>query len=293
MTDTIASRSHFSVVYEPKNDSYSIMDAGSKWGTFVKVNKSVCLSCGDWIRLGKTELVIRHCGGGCANHRWHAKDNPSVVGQFDKHRVRPQGASAEQAEQVELRVVRETEDALRGMLGGVRAPAWPAACVQVAPPQAQASRRERRTQLGLAAAKDQPSQPAALASVVPVPPLEIDFIAGPRLGEKLVLTERVSTVGRSETTTVQITDSTLANISRVHCIFEYVGGRWHLRDNNSTNGTWLRLSCVLQPSVPRPLSPGMSVLAGTHEFLVEEAELSHWWLPSAGCRVLDEMCLQR
>lgn len=291
MSEPIASRSHFSVVYEPTTDRYNIMDAGSKWGTFLKVTKPVCLSCGDWIRLGNAELVIRHCGGGCANHRWHAADKMNSTRQFGKHRPRPEGVGAEQQSCEE----REAEDALQGMLGGVRRPAWPTPVVQVTPPQAAVAGRatasggKRPAEPGLAAAQEQPPQPAALASLVPVPPLEIDFIAGPRMGEKLVLTERVSTMGRSDATTAQITDATLANISRVHCIFEYVGNRWHLRDNNSTNGTWQRLSCVLQPSVPRPLSPGTSVLAGTHEFLVEEAELTHWWLPSAACGVLDEM----
>jgi len=191
---------------------------------------------------------------------------------------------------------REVEDALQGILGGVRGPAWPAPQVTLRGPQAAGSSKatasggRRLAELGLAAAaQDQPPQPAALASLVPVPPLEIDFIAGPRMGEKIVLTDRVISMGRSDESRLVIGDTTLANISRVHCVFEYVGSRWHLRDNSSTNGTWQRLSCVLQPSVPMPLSPGMSVLAGMHEFLVEEAELTHWWLPCAASGVLDEI----
>lgn len=27
------------------------------------------LSCGDWIRIGNAELVIRYCGGGCKSKR--------------------------------------------------------------------------------------------------------------------------------------------------------------------------------------------------------------------------------
>lgn len=123
-----------------------------------------------------------------------------------------------------------------------------------------------------------PTQPA---TVVPIAPLELDFISGPRMGEKLVLCERICTLGRGEGNTIQVSDSQLASVSRVHCIFEYCGDRWQMRDNGSTNGTWRRLSCVLEPSAPVPLVDGLSIQAGAHEFLVEEAEMRHWWIPSA------------
>merc|ERR1712039_960018 len=96
-----------------------------------------------------------------------------------------------------------------------------------------------------------------------------------------VLCERVCTLGRGEGNTIQVSDSQLASVSRVHCIFEYTGDRWHMRDNGSTNGTWRRLSCVLEPSAPIPLYDGLSIQAGVHEFLVEEAEMKHWWIPSS------------
>jgi pSer/pThr/pTyr-binding forkhead associated (FHA) protein len=248
MNVPIALHSHFDVVYEPTTDGYSIMDVGSKWGTFVKVTDQLCLSCGDWIRLGSVELVIRRCGGGCANHRCRARKMSSLR-PLDRHRPRLEDVGAEQCCEE-----RGAEGALQGAPGGVRVPGWP-----------------------------------TLSEQLTVPPLEIDFVAGPRMGEKLVLTKRVSTMGRSDAATVQISDAVLTNISRVHCVFECIGGRWHLRDSSSTNGTWRRLSCVLQPSALKPLSPGMSVLAGAHEFLVEEAELTHWWMPSAACGVLEEM----
>jgi len=124
---------------------------------------------------------------------------------------------------------------------------------------------------------------------VPVPPLELDFITGPRTGERLTLFERRATMGRGEAATIQISDPMLANVSRIHCVFEYIGNRWHIRDNGSTNGTWRRLSCVLEPSKPTPLASGMSILAGVHEFRVEEGALGQWWLPSAASAVLSEM----
>merc|ERR1712032_635716 len=129
----------------------------------------------------------------------------------------------------------------------------------------------------------------ARKTVVPVPPLEIDFISGPRMGEKVVLESRVCTLGRGDASNVQVFDPDVVNVSRVHCIFEYTGNRWCMRDNNSTNGTWRRLSCVLEPSKPVPLCDGMSILAGVHELLVEEAELTRWWLPSAFCATLEDL----
>jgi len=127
---------------------------------------------------------------------------------------------------------------------------------------------------------------------VPIAPLELDFISGPRMGEKLVLCERVCTLGRGEGNTIQVSDSQLASVSRVHCIFEYSGSRWHMRDNGSTNGTWRRLSCVLEPSDPMPLSDGMSIQAGVHEFLVEEAEMRQMWVPSMASAAFQELCEQ-
>lgn len=115
---------------------------------------------------------------------------------------------------------------------------------------------------------------------MPISPLELDFISGPRMGEKLMLCDRVCTLGRGEGNTIQVSDSQLASVSRVHCIFEYSGDRWQMRDNGSTNGTWRRLSCVLEPSAPVPLFDGVSIQAGVHEFLVEEAEMRRTWIPS-------------
>lgn len=129
--------------------------------------------------------------------------------------------------------------------------------------------------------------PRQLATQVPIHPLELDFISGPRTGERLTLSERRCTMGRGEQATIQVSDPALSNVSRVHCIFEYVGNRWHIRDNGSTNGTWRRLSCILEPSKPMPLEPGMSILAGVHEFRVEEAEIDRYWLPSAAQAVLE------
>jgi len=124
---------------------------------------------------------------------------------------------------------------------------------------------------------------------VPISPLELEFISGPRMGERVTLFERFSTLGRAEGSTIQVSDPVLSNISRTHCIFEYIGNRWYLRDNASTNGTWRRLSCVLQPSRPQPLQAGVSILAGVHEFQVEEVEMQHCWAPSAAVAALEDL----
>merc|ERR1719399_1459440 len=110
------------------------------------------------------------------------------------------------------------------------------------------------------------------------------------MGEKLVLRRRVSTLGRGEGNAIQVNNWQLASVSRVHCIFEYSGDRWYLRDNHSTNGTWRRLSCVLEPSRPVPLFHGVSIQAGTHELQVEEVSLERPWVPSIARGMLEALC---
>jgi len=128
------------------------------------------------------------------------------------------------------------------------------------------------------------------ATCLPTRPLELDVVSGPRMGERFTLLERVCTIGRAEGSTIRISDPMISNISRLHCYLEYVGNRWQIRDNRSTNGTWQRLSCVLDPSRPTPLPHGTSVSAGAHELLVEEADMWHCWLPSTATRVLAMLC---
>lgn len=139
-----------------------------------------------------------------------------------------------------------------------------------------------------ASATDRPIKMQS-GTCIPVAPLELDFISGPRMGEKIVLFDRVCTLGRGEGNTIQVTDSQLASVSRVHCIFEFSGNRWQMRDNSSTNGTWRRLSCVLEPSEPVPVTGSMSIQAGTHEFFVKPAEMRQCLIPSPGRAVLEEM----
>ena len=80
------------------------------------------------------------------------------------------------------------------------------------------------------------------ATCLPTRPLELEVISGPRMGERFTLLERVCTIGLAEGSTIRISDPMNSNISRLHCYLEYVGNRWQIRDNQSTNGTWQRLS---------------------------------------------------
>jgi len=125
----------------------------------------------------------------------------------------------------------------------------------------------------------------------PGAPLELDFISGPRMGERLLLVDRTCTVGRGDNCTVKLNNAQLANISRVHCIFQCIGDRWWLSDNGSTNGTWQRLSCVLEPSKPVELSTGDTILAGTQELKVQEVEMPRWCIASTAAKVLPQVYL--
>lgn len=318
MDEPIASRSHFNIIYEQQLDRYCLMDAGSKWGTFVKISSRIALSCGDWIRVGNAEFVIRYCGGGCSCRKMHshyklhslrvqkgqqgrgmceASFPPCKLFQSDAgERV----SAAVQATEVDSSGEHEfgssgastynrspqLHDGLHRLLSGMRQGSWlgqsARLCQSGACPKAGIQKPDDvhrpRAQAGT----------AALGIIIPIHPLEIDFISGPRTGERLTMCERRCTMGRGEGSTIQVSDPMLANVSRSHCVFEYVGERWYVRDNGSTNGTWLRLSCVLEPSKPVPLASGMSILAGVHEFRVEDLEMARCWLPSAASAVLEE-----
>mmetsp|Transcript_55835 Transcript_55835/g.181294 ORF Transcript_55835/g.181294 Transcript_55835/m.181294 type:complete len:960 (+) Transcript_55835:156-3035(+) len=316
MDEPIASRSHFNIVFDQENDRFCLMDAGSKWGTFLKVSQRTHLNCGDWIRVGNAEFVIRYCGGGCKcrkNHT-HYKLHSFQV-QKQQGMSRSMGGSTffslspsrggdadsplEDAEDEELPAKRSedddivsSDDRMRSLLTGFKQSPWltesnlisqtSGMCQAGLSPGSPSGKRLKQDEHESACPDGSPTS-------LPVPPLELEFISGPRTGERLTLCERKSTLGRGEAATIQITDPMLANVSRIHCLFEYVGDRWHIRDNSSTNGTWRRLSCVLEPSKPVPLTPGMSVLAGVHEFRVEEGDLGTWWPESVAASLLDEM----
>mmetsp|Transcript_95289 Transcript_95289/g.188858 ORF Transcript_95289/g.188858 Transcript_95289/m.188858 type:complete len:986 (+) Transcript_95289:82-3039(+) len=364
MSEPIASRSHFNIVYDQGSDKYYLMDAGSKWGTFVRIGTSVMLSCGDWIRVGGVEFIIRYCGGGCACHKRHAhyrlhslqllkehhgrmsragemplinsgthfspsaqalEGKPSSREHSKQHNAGAKGDSVQMGRNCNADEDSSSDedwslnlpDELLLLLSSRRPRGWTTAstrlCQQGALLNSVSSSDSRESEVGLDSQEGTSGQfneipevppsasglshgklaqhvqpriasPAAASSqpaLVPIAPLELDFISGPRMGEKLVLCEKVCTLGRGEGNTIQVSDSQLASVSRVHCIFENSGSRWHMRDNGSTNGTWRRLSCVLEPSDLIPVSDGMSIQAGVHEFLVEEADMEHCWIPSA------------
>lgn len=312
MDEPIASRSHFSVFFDEEKDKYCVMDAGSKWGTFLKVTSRTQLSCGDWIRVGLAEFVVRFCGGKCKCHRGHRhfKLNTFKVPQEYCRLSGPSPTASEtpdaaddspafgMADVLDAEDVNSTEgDAVASVLTGIKGAAWLTESARLTQGRATACSGLSSCELETTSSEnDHDSEDQALKAipsnsptVLPVPPLEIEFISGPRTGERVSLTQRVCTLGRGETSTIQLSDPMLANVSRIHCVFEYIGDRWHVRDNGSTNGTWRRLSCVLQPSEPLPLQPGMSILAGLHEFRVEEGNLGTWWPHSAAAEVLHDL----
>lgn len=373
MSEPIASRSHFNVVYNQETDRYSLMDAGSKWGTFIKISSSVVLNCGDWIRVGGVEFIIRYCGGGCDSSRHHShyklhslrllqdhKDRNSfrasetrrARGFFpcifssspsntetvssaaathskdfkgincndqsnsdhaaeenddgfmtrsvepDRGTYRSEGDSSSDEEEKEHKL----QDELLHLLSSRRPRGWTTACSRLCQRNAHLSSIKEEVSPRQEVQSVAPSSFDAYSrnteghvgppTSLPVAPLELDFISGPRMGEKLVLCDRVCTLGRGEGNSIQVSDPQLASVSRVHCIFEFIGNRWHMRDNGSTNGTWRRLSCVLQPSNPVPLDGQVSIQAGMHEFFVEEATLKRPLIPSTAIAALEEMCEQ-
>eukprot|EP00931_Biecheleriopsis_adriatica_P113393 TRINITY_DN8840_c0_g1_i9.p1 TRINITY_DN8840_c0_g1~~TRINITY_DN8840_c0_g1_i9.p1 ORF type:complete len:963 (-),score=161.10 TRINITY_DN8840_c0_g1_i9:67-2955(-) len=281
MSEPIASRSHFEIIYNSEKNKYQVMDSGSKWGTFMKVShEGQPVSCGDWIRIGNAELIVRFCGGGCncvkrhAHHRLHSFNVAhSICGpnflrsgitqsrQASYMPWRRQWAfdAATQAHDsnVEDPDAEEIPAQIIGIVsGGCRInacqKAWPSSFQQVA---IQVDARDatpkpgEKTRVNDSKDSDTASPPKRRPKglALPAGPLELDFISGHRSGERLMVTDRLCTIGRGDRCTIQLSDPQLANVSRTHCVFQCVGNRWWLSDGGSTNGTWNRLRCVLEP----------------------------------------------
>lgn len=299
MTEPIASRSHFSIQFDEEKEKFQVMDTGSKWGTFKKITKvGQPVNCGDWIRIGNAELVVRFCGGGCNCHRRHAHHRLHALGVA--HSICGSGfrqgrLNFEAPTRVPRMITQEadsdddmTEKVMEILTSKVRTNGavqknWSSSfeqhCRDVNP-SGLGSLRPGKT-----CGKARPSGISLEAT-----PLEIDFISGPRIGERLLITDRLCTIGRGENCTVQLSDQSLANVSRVHCSFRCSGNRWWLCDEGSTNGTWRRLSCALEPSQPCDIESGETILAGVQEMKIEEADLDQWVIPSPASAVLTELC---
>jgi len=315
MHEHIASRSHFNIVYDQPSNRYQIMDAGSKWGTFEKLNGTVPISCGDWIRVGNCEFVIRHCGGNCKSHRPHSHYRQHALRLLREHKgggacggCGKWSSNSDPAPPPSRHTAEEEtsfQDGLFSVLSGVRHIGWTKEHARLGrqgvagglgPSSSSSSAQSEIADLvgegdcpaaGTTALPDDASAKVALH--LPLTSLDLDFVSGPRMGEHVTLSDRICTMGRGEGCTIQLSDPMLANVSRIHCVLEQIGGRWHIRDNGSTNGTWRRLSCMLEPSRPVPLVSGTSILAGLHEFIAEEADLGYTPVPSAATLLLKEL----
>jgi len=278
MADPIASRLHFSITFDEAKQRYCLSDSGSKWGTFMHIDKPHTLKCGDWIRAGVAEFVVRFCGGSCSSHKRHAQHR---VRSLRLSREYGRGvAAAKMAKDVLSEVSAQPgssqgsrsgqlQDELALLLSSRPLRGWTSTSARLAQDLASLSPRPVDDQ-------EVSSNLKEFETLVPTTPLELEFVSGPRMGEKVTLWDRLSTLGRADSNTVQISDIQVQNVSRVHCIFQYVNNRWQIQDNKSTNGTWRRLSCTLEPSVPLPLEGGEVFLAANHEFAVAP-------LPAGNC----------
>jgi len=300
MGETIASRSHFNIVYDQNIDNFSIMDSGSKWGTFMKISKST-LRCGEWLRVGVTEFIVRYCGGGSscskrhAHHKLHAL---KIFSQSLRHRIsiEPKAeAQVDEEDNIESDsgCIVDKQDEMTHVMFNRERRGWMSTSAQLSQQNAFSLNQVQKSPpsdnivpQGTSGGSEW-KQPLC----IPIPPLELEVVSGPRMGEKIILCERKFTLGRGDGNAIMLCDATsAANVSRVHCVFQYEGNHWTIRDNGSTNGTWRRFSCILEPSQPLPLHGGESILAGTHEFLVEEVDAGQCWFSSVASKMLETRC---
>lgn len=310
MTEPIASRAHFNVVFDQDKQSYQLMDAGSKWGTFLKIDsKGQPMSCSDWLHIGNVELVVRYCGGSCKAHMRHANRRQEAISlarpTFSKtsspwagekrfsalpwqrefgdclaDRLERDPDASQAADEEDADMLEQAHDLMAGRFFKSRESPGHKMCHQTVS-------AHDKTRINMPKLKTETGTKPPVE--LPLGPLELDFISGPRMGERVLVTDRVCTFGRCNTCTVQVSDPTLPNVSRKHCLFEQEGSSWVVKDNKSTNGTWRRLSCILEPSAPVDLTTGVSLMAGIHELKVEEAELPRWWIPSTAGSLLESL----
>jgi pSer/pThr/pTyr-binding forkhead associated (FHA) protein len=81
-------------------------------------------------------------------------------------------------------------------------------------------------------------------------------------GERIPLTEPAMTVGRNLSCNIILS---FANVSSLHATFTYREGYWHVRDENSTNGTRVNRELVSR----RRLNPGDEISFSTHRYAFE------------------------
>jgi hypothetical protein len=97
---------------------------------------------------------------------------------------------------------------------------------------------------------------------------KLGILAGPRIGEEIVVPSPVVRVGSGSQSEVVIADD---SVSSTHARLEYVDGSWRITDLESTNGTFVE-GVRLAPHVPTPLSYGHSVRFGGVKTQFREVE---------------------
>jgi len=300
MSEPIASRSHFNIIYRPEEERFYLLDASSKWGTFVKLTQPVPLCCGDWIRVGGVEFVVRFCGGSCAKAKTRHQHYRLHALRLTKQHVASArgvwaGLSGAGGRDYREEVMTSLLESRRRAIPQIPPSAWlwhddatnqenlPLSWSQ----DSAAFQRDEddsptpRMSFPFPQREDEVKLLSSKSATAPIRPLELEFISGPPMGERITVTTPVCTLGRADGNGVQVNDSQLASVSRVHCTFQFLGDRWYLHDNKSTNGTWRRLSCVLESSLPVPLDHGVAIQAGTHQFEVEVFTSPFLILPSS------------
>lgn len=88
-------------------------------------------------------------------------------------------------------------------------------------------------------------------------------VGGPHTGQAFPLTAEVVSLGRDPSQMVPLTSDTTA--SRRHASVQYVNGAWSVRDEGSSNGTWVNGVRITE----QPLFPGDIIRVGSSELRFE------------------------
>eukprot|EP00929_Paragymnodinium_shiwhaense_P004434 TRINITY_DN10537_c0_g1_i3.p1 TRINITY_DN10537_c0_g1~~TRINITY_DN10537_c0_g1_i3.p1 ORF type:complete len:898 (+),score=130.54 TRINITY_DN10537_c0_g1_i3:125-2818(+) len=263
LQDAIASRCHFSILFDGKFNRYQVADTGSQWGTFMGSKGDKKLSCGDWLRMGDLHLCVRHCGGGCRHRREHAAYQ--LPSQTQSRRPMQPGG--------QLRQDLISEYAEQQRMARLGLPLQDTC--------------DNRSLSSCSSAQSLETDDEMMSPHVcrPPQPLDLEVMSGTCIGDRLLIGERRATLGCGAEATIQVSREE-GGIADIHCIFVYSNGRWRVRDNDSSGGTWLRMSRMMEPSKAVTLQSGATLLAGNHRLSATVARMTYWWAPSAGARAL-------
>lgn len=264
-SDATVSRRHFEIIFDKKNRRFFIQDLGSAGGTFLRIPYGIPLALqpGAMFMLGKHQVVVKsgQTEESCDDFA-EAKERSGSLEDMDKFKdisLSEEGQFAQTAQQKDGIGTDDEENPIH----------LPSAFKEM-----------------LDSSKEEKSGTQGHSSII----LECFAPEGtPIQGKTFKIGPNGATLGRKQTNTISFSHEVNNNIMGIdssisgeHARIEFDGSQFYLMDGTrekpSTNGTWLRLSQMHEPSRPYPFDDRTEILIGTfvrfqasiHKVIVEK-----------------------